>query len=239
MRSLVVVLATLVASFLGACAPGTLVGKNCTDLGEETCEGTAPLRCDGRRWVQLGVCAGRCAVGPGTTHDETEITEDTTWTCAESNHVVTGTLTVNAGVVLTIEPGALIRVATGSSLVADQEARIVAEGTNLLPILITADNEVRGGFGGLASGGLNIWVNKTAEPTVLKNVIVERAIHGLGLFGLEEGEAPPVMEDNTFRDNVNFGILLRACVGEPPIPDFEADGNLFFTNGEAGVSDCQ
>lgn len=232
-------LAACAVSIFGACAPGSLVGKNCEELGEELCEGNAPLQCDGRRWVQLGECAGRCVVGPGTTHDATEITSDETWACTGSSHTVTGSLSIAAGAVLTIEPGTLIRVASGGRIVADREARIDAQGTNLLPILITADSETAGGFGGLAEGGLNVYVNKTAEPTVLKNVIIERAIHGLGLFGLEDGEEPPVLEDCTFRDNVNFGIILRACVGDPPIPDFAAAGNQFFTNDQGDVSECQ
>jgi hypothetical protein len=243
MRSL---LAACAVSLLGACAPGSLVGKNCPELGLEECEGNAPLQCDGRRWVQLGECAGRCVMTPGTTHDEAEVTADTTWTCAESGHTVTGTLTIAPNTTLTIEPGTTIRVATGGRIVASPEARVVAEGTNLTPILITSDNETRGGFGGLSEGGLNVYVNKTAEPSVLKNVIVERAIHGLGLFGLEDGEVPPVVEDCTFRDNLNYGILLRTCAGEPPIPDFAAAGNQFFTNGPAEgdpsdyeVSECQ
>lgn len=224
---------------VAACAgcPNTLVGAPCDAIGEETCEGTAPLRCDSRRWQKLGECSAACVQGPLQLHEETEVADDATWTCAEGKHVIDATITVAAGKTLTIEEGAIVEVAQGARVDAAPEGRIVAEGSALVPILFQSKDNVLGGYGGLSQGGVNVWANRDAEQSRLVNVIISQAIHGLGVFGLADGVDPPVVEDSTFRDNLNYGILIRGCQGEPDIPDFFAAGNQFFTNNETDTTD--
>lgn len=221
-----------------ACGPATLVNAPCDDLGDEVCEGPAPLRCDGRRWQKIGECAGSCLQAIQTEHDEQRVTGEVTWTCLESTHVVKQSITVTSGSTLTIEPGVVLRLDPASRITTEPGGRIVAEGTELVPILVTSNNETQGGFGGLAEGGINVYANRTGEPSIIREVIIERGIHGLGVFGLEPDVTPPVVENSTFRDNLNYGIIVRACSGGPTIPDFAAAGNQFFGNGEGEVSVC-
>jgi hypothetical protein len=221
----------------GAGCPNSLIGGPCNTIGEETCEGEVPLRCDSRRWQKLGDCSAACVQGPLQVHDETDVATDTTWTCIDGKHVVDATITVAEGQTLTIEEGAIVEIAQGARLDAAPGARIVAEGSNLVPITFTSKDHVLGGYGGLNLGGVNVFANADGEPTRLVNIIIEQAIHGLGIFGLADGVDPPVVQDSTFRDNLNYGILIRGCQGAPEIPDFVAAGNQFFTNHETDETD--
>lgn len=81
---------------------------------------------------------------------DADITEDTTWT-ADKTYVLDGLVFVN-GATLTIEPGTRIQGVSGSALVINRDAMLMADGTADAPIVFTsnnADNPTRGDWGGL------------------------------------------------------------------------------------------
>ncbi len=220
---------------IAGCPPDSLVGQPC-DTPEDKCEGDTLIRCDGSYFILLAPCAVECRGDVVVTTHDGLIEADETWTCLDGPHLVTGQLTVQPDVTLTIEQGTHIRMDPASRLNIDSAARIEANGVIEAPILVTSNTGESAGFGAGSEGGINVFAADSGDPSVLRHTIIERGIHGLGLFGLANDTTPPVIEDCTFRDNENFGILLQ-CNGEPEVPDFTAN-NLFFTNGAGDVSEC-
>jgi hypothetical protein len=233
--------ALLAVTALPACPPRSLVGQPCSTPGETVCEDAALLRCDGRFYALLAECHHECVSGEGTLHTEGLLSADETWACLDGPHVVSGTVTVANGRTLTIEGGSEVRLDPASRVNTDLQGRIVAEGTAGGPILVTSNNGQRAGFGTSSEGGLNVFAVPASvggEPSVLRHVIIERGIQGLGVFGLETTAAPPVVESCTFRDNQAYGVFVLCNEAAAPIPDFAAAGNLFFANGLGDVSGC-
>lgn len=80
-----------------------------------------------------------------------DINEDTTWT-ADKTYVLTGEVYVN-GATLTIDPGTEIRGTSGSALIIEKDAMLMADGTADAPIVFTSNNignsPARGDWGGL------------------------------------------------------------------------------------------
>lgn len=227
------------AALLAACPPASLVGQPCAEVGQDVCEGDQMLRCDGKFYIVLAPCAGECIAGKDEiAHDGVNLTADETWSCADGPHAVSGTVTVADDVTLTIEAGALLRLQPASRIDTTRAGRVESVGTAEAPILFTSANGLSGGFGAGAEGGLNIFAVETGEPSVVEHTIIERGIHGLGVFGLSSNADPPVVRNNTLRDNEKFGIFVTCDEAAAPIPDFEADGNQFFNNNGGDVSTC-
>jgi hypothetical protein len=65
------------------------------------------------------------------------IAANTTWTAAGGPYQVTAALTVNNGVTLTIQPGTTVYLASGVGITVAAGGRILAEGTEALPIRFT------------------------------------------------------------------------------------------------------
>jgi len=77
--------------------------------------------------------------GAGTKHSG-DITADQTWAEADSPHVITSSLSIAKGATLTIAPCAEVRIqATGVTV----NGKLVANGTPVQPILITADDPTK------------------------------------------------------------------------------------------------
>ncbi len=71
-------------------------------------------------------------------HSNEVISQPTVWKVENNPHTITGTVTVNGGV-LTIEPGAIIKFAENASLIIDgQNSSLVAVGTPEKPITFTS-----------------------------------------------------------------------------------------------------
>lgn len=226
----------LFALMTTGCPPDTLVGQPC-DEPVDQCEGDKLIRCAGTGFfIELAPCAAECRGDAVVTTHDGLIEADETWTCLDGPHLVSGQLTVQPDVTLTIEQGTPIRMDPASRLNIDVAARLEANGVIEAPILVTSNTGESAGFGAGSEGGINLFASETGEPSVLRHTIIERGIHGLGLFGVATDATLPVIEDCTFRDNENFGILLQ-CNGEPEVPDFTAN-NLFFSNGAGDVSEC-
>jgi len=67
-----------------------------------------------------------------------QITSDTTWTKASSPYIVAGSILVNSGVTLTIQPGVTVKFDSGQSLRID--GQLVARGTETEQIVFTSSS---------------------------------------------------------------------------------------------------
>lgn len=219
----------------GGCSDSQL-GLPCETIGEEVCEDTFLLRCNGTEWLKLADCDHTCVEGTGTLH--TELAGDETWACEDSPHVVDRVLTIPDGATLTVTAGTEVRVVRGARIDTTPSSQLVATGVEGAEVLFTSDDNTQGGFGGLNQGGLNLFGGPDAA-SVLDFVIVERATNGIGVLGLSADNDAPDIQNSTFRDNEGWGILVRGCVGTVDIPDFEQANNRFYENGEGAVSTCQ
>ena len=114
------------------------------------------------------------------------ITEDTTWTKANSPYIVTSTLQVWDSVTLTIEPGVIVQV--NPNIDIKIAGNIIAEGLNDLPILFTSSDPEKKwkGIKLLDSSGSSF-----------KNCIFEKGDYILDL----EGISTPLLQGCIFRDN--------------------------------------
>lgn len=238
-RQCALVLFLLCGSTIGMGCDGSLVGQPCErdELGMTTCEEEALLTCEGdREWVLTSACDQSCTIGPGTSHSE--ISGDETWTCLSGPHRVDAVLTIPAGATLSIEQGTHIEVAVGSRIDTTPTSFVDAVGVDGAPIVFTSSSGTTAGYGSLNQGGLNVFASSSGSSR-LDHVIIERAIHGLGVLGLATDIAGPSIQNTTLRDNEGWGILIRGCNGDVVIPDYTENQNRFFGNGEGEVSGCQ
>jgi hypothetical protein len=237
-----VVVGALAVAGLAACGEKSKIGTACDEVTAdefEICEGTQLLRCDGRVYRLLADCHHQCVTGAGTAHEAGDISADESWACADGPHHVNGVVAVLDGATLTIEPGAEVRLLPSTSINIAPAARVVVDAPSGSEVLFTSDNQLAGGFGTGATGGLNLFATADVEPSLLRGLIVERGQHGISIAGLSERtEELPVVERCTFRDNVGFGILARCENTDVVLPDYTATGNSFFGNGDGDVSTC-
>jgi hypothetical protein len=231
---LLVVVATI------ACGPQSQERRACPVNGETLCEGNVELRCSSV-WTRIADCSHECVIATAetapTTHDEGILTANETWTCEGSPHILTGPIEVGPGVELTITPGARLQLDETGAILVGREGRLVADGSAGSSILVTPSTGLVGGFGRDRQGGIALQAIETGEPSVLKNIIVERGQHGVSVGNVGDRTTAPVIEAATFRDNQQWGILL-ACSGTPEqLPTYQTD-NQFFSNGDGDVSGC-
>lgn len=86
-----------------------------------------------------------------------DIAADTTWT-KDKTYVLSSLIFVKSGATLTIEPGTVIKgkkTATGSALIVERGAKLIAKGTKDAPIVFTSGEATRapGDFGGVMLNG--------------------------------------------------------------------------------------
>ena len=105
-----------------------------------------------------------------TTIGSTTYSSNTTWTAANSPYWVTGTVTVNNGATLTIQPGVVVKFS--NNLIAQIFAnggKLSASGTSANPIYFTsiADDSVAGDTGGdgATTGAAGQWCNLAFNST--------------------------------------------------------------------------
>ncbi|SNR55002.1 T9SS type A sorting domain-containing protein [Hymenobacter mucosus] len=111
-----------------------------------------------------------CPAAPTATTVSTDITQNTTWT-SNNVYLLSRFIYVRAGATLTIQPGTIIKGdKTGKgTLIVEQGARLIAEGTASQPIVFTsnepAGSRARGDWGGVIICG-RAPVNLTGNPVV-------------------------------------------------------------------------
>lgn len=146
------------------------------------------------------------------------INSTTTWTAAQSPYRVTGSVTVQGGATLVIEPGVTVLMLPGTSLTVSSGA-LRARGTAALPIVFTAEAEASGGSPVPGSWGVLRFANGTNDSLT----VVEHAQVRYGQ-GVVIESAAPTLNHVTLRDN--SGPAVSADLASSPVGiGLQATGN--------------
>jgi Right handed beta helix region len=149
------------------------------------------------------------------------ISSNTTWTAAGSPYVMTGNVTVNSGVTLTIEPGVVVKLnAQLRSLTVN--GTLSAVGTSAAPIVFTSvqDDTVGGdsnGDGSTTEPAPGQWYNlsfsSTSGSSELDYIEVRYGGYGStasGYGAISIGSVALTIENSTIRDSQRSGIKVAA-----------------------------
>ena len=180
------------------------------------------------------------------------ISAHTTWTAANSPYMVNNDITVNNGVILSIQPGVVVKFQNGQRLTVN--GVLAASGTSANPIIFTSfqDDTYAGdtnGDGGATRPAAGAWggisLAATASTSNLTNVLVRYA--GISISGSSpnisnstvmyasgagisvSGAGAPNLQANTLRDNAGAGISLSGS--SPTIQN-----SVFVNNGGAAIA---
>lgn len=171
------------------------------------------------------------------------IAVNTTWTSANSPYLVTDSIFVADGVVLTVEPGVVVKFGPGQLLRLGINSQLLAVGTAQQPIVFTSDkDDTQGGDtngDGLATlptaGNWSyLWGSGTGSTLHLEHTLVRYNSYGVYANGnltlldsiLEESNTAKVyaspntnttptilVERNTLRKGGSYGLELRGQPG--------------------------
>jgi len=182
------------------------------------------------------------------------ISTHTTWTAANSPYVVNNDITINNGVILTIQPGVVVKFQNGRRLTVN--GILAAAGTVEHPIVFTSDKD--DAYGGDTNGdgaatrpAPGIWsglyLNAAASASNLAYVLIRYASTAIQADGssptvsnatimYNSGSAiyvrnagAPTIQNNILRDNLGVGINLS---GSSPL----IQNNIFVNNGDAAIT---
>ena len=171
------------------------------------------------------------------------ITTDTTWTLANSPYVVTGDVTVNAGITLTIEPGVVVKFRDWyQDLLVD--GRLLAGGNGLSPIIFTSyRDDAHGGDtngDGPSSAAPNDW-GGIALRAPSSGSVLEHTWIGYGGYGgtvayanLHLYTSDATVQNNTIAWSSHYGIRVG---GVDPAHSLLLAGNTFTNNSEWAIYD--
>ena len=170
------------------------------------------------------------------TYHSGTISADQTWTAAGNPHIVNGDITVAGaapnGAVLTIGPGAVVRINSGCGIdvgATNQPGRIVAQGTEELPILFTSNQAVKS-----AGYWQYVRLNSSDSGSSLEYCTIEYGGSGSGSY--DRGSvvlygAPSVTVSNcTVSGSGSAGICSVSTAGS-----FSMTGSTVTANAWAGV----
>ncbi len=170
--------------------------------------------------------SNRQALAQTMTEVSGQITTNTTWTLANSPYRVTGGITINQGVTLTIEPGVRVEFGPGYWLIV--EGALNAIGSASLPITFTGSTEQPGWWVGIV-----VWNAGTAtlEHVVVANAGSPACFGGFGCerFGIgKTGTGALTLRFSTIRNTHGngTGLYISDSAGAHQIT-----GNLFTDNG--------
>lgn len=143
------------------------------------------------------------------------ISSTTTWSAAQSPYRVVGSVTVQGGATLIIEPGVTVLLRPETSLTVSSGA-LRARGTAALPIVFTAESDTAGGSPVPGSWGVLRFANGTNDSlTILEHVevrygqgvVLESAAPTLNHVSLINNSGPAVTADLA---SSPVGVGLRA-----------------------------
>jgi parallel beta-helix repeat protein len=162
------------------------------------------------------------------------ILDHTVWTNADV-HLVTGNVTVNPGIRLTIEPGTIVKFNPGTGIYIS-EGILVADGGVTSQIVFTSyrDDEFGGDTdgGGFSAGQPGDWnwisfVSAVATLSSMKNCIIRYGgSGGNGSIYLDRSNVPVISSEISYGSS--YGIYINYC--SPLI-----EGNTISNNGSYGL----
>ncbi len=131
------------------------------------------------------------------TWDNSTISTDTVWTpgLTPTPYTITGTLTVQAGVTFTIQPGTTLQFNSGAELFVRGIINIQGKADN--QVILTGLTKTRGSWNG-------VYVYKNSVGNVIKNTVIEWAVDAIDMYG-----ARATIQDNIIRDFSFRGIYLH------------------------------
>jgi len=130
------------------------------------------------------------------------ISENTTWTLVDSPYVVVADVIVDAGVFLTIEPGVVIKLTSGTSIVID--GGLFARGNSTHKIRFTSNSTTPA-----PADYVGIQVRSSAEYVSFDHSIIEYAVTGINFGQIEVSYAFGTVTNSIIR-SCNTGILAYA-----------------------------
>lgn len=123
--------------------------------------------------------------GAGISND---ITSSTTWTKTNSPYTVAGTITVKSGATLTIEPGAIVNVAQGGSLLI--EGTLIAKGVSIDNIQLNGPGEL------VLTSACTDWNERANSGTIIEKTTINRLL--ITIF------SSPKIYDNTIYGRIQL-----------------------------------
>ena len=191
---------------------------------------------------------------PAASHVSGQLSTNTTWTAANSPYVVDGSVTVNTGVILSVQPGVIVKFQNGQGLTVN--GVLAASGTISNPVVFTAYTDDT--YGGDTNGDgtasrpvpgywAGIYLGPAASASTLAYTLVRYASTGVQvdsssptlsndtlIYSLGSGVSvinagAPTIQNSIVRENGAAGISLT---GSSPV----IQNNIFVNNGGAAIN---
>ncbi|MEZ4866229.1 MAG: right-handed parallel beta-helix repeat-containing protein [Caldilineaceae bacterium] len=189
-----------------------------------------------------------------------DITINTTWTKANSPYIVTSNVAVATGVILTIEPGVIVKFGGSQQLTLADNAQLQAVGTQAEPIVFTSnkDDSYGGDTNGdgqatlpVAGNWYYLWGSGANSTLHLEHALVRYSVYGVYANAnltlrdstIEESSSAlvyvnptanttptVVIERNTLRDARYYGLELREIAG-----NLTVNNNTIVDTGQIGA----
>jgi parallel beta-helix repeat protein len=132
----------------------------------------------------------------GPTYVSGTISSDTTWDLANSSYIVTGDVTVDPGITLTIEPGVEVRFDSTFSIIVD--GKLIADGTSANPIRFTSNQSV-------PTKGDWYTIRLRTDNNLIDNAEIEYATYGVFLTFFGTGST---VSNTTITNCKNDGVYI-------------------------------
>lgn len=156
----------------------------------------------------------------------TSITQDTIW--PETGVVIAQKIDIRPNVTLTIPLGAKIEAVQNSKLIVKPEAKLVAKGSELAPIVFTAKVKTKSGW-----DGITIEKSSTIENVVIDNVILE---HGRQGIYVDEGASATISNTTTRYNSVGIAVYRNGYIAASKLHAYEnTKGISFYGEGSGGL----
>ncbi|VAW43067.1 hypothetical protein MNBD_CHLOROFLEXI01-472 [hydrothermal vent metagenome] len=143
------------------------------------------------------VINGRIQAKPQMVDVGGSITTDTIWTVANSPYIITETVTVEAGVILTVEAGVTVMTSGDMGQYLDVKGHLEVIGTAVNPILFTAFDDL----------STNRWSGIAVSGSANFDYITMRYAY-TALFMSESSGGDVLLENSLFEENSVYPIVV-------------------------------
>ena len=196
---------TKAAGAFGDIAPGQL-GSNGGDSFAVTVSGSAPYNYAFPFTLNLSGAGGYSLAVPFTVQSRSAVetlgntiySANSTWT-SDKSYVLNGTVIVNQGVTLTIQPGTVIKANPGRFIRVD--GTLIARGTAAQPILFTTNSITNAAWSGIRFADTAVDASYDAAGTYLAGSVLQFVEISDADIAASLSTRAPYIADSTFRDN--------------------------------------